>query len=317
MTHHVAIIGAGLAGASSARALSRAGARATVFEKSGGTGGRLSTRRTDHGSFDHGAQYLTARSAGFAETLAELAAAGAAAQWRPAGKDRDTVWHVGMPGMSGLVKPLLHGIEVRPRCRIRAIRVERDGVRLIAEGGPVGVFDRVIVTAPAPQALDLVGELDPGFGAISEAVMAPCWAAMFAYRKRIGALPDMVRGDDASPLGWMARNGSKPGRYGAETVVVHAGAAWSADHLAEEADAVRGLLTTAMAERFGDDAGDPEFGVAHRWRYARVDRPAGLPFFSGCDGLVLACGDWCLGGRAEAAFDSGQAAAQRLIEELA
>lgn len=317
MTHHVAIIGAGLAGASSARALSRAGVRVTVFEKSGGTGGRLSTRRTDHGSFDHGAQYLTARGAGFAETLAELAAAGAAAQWRPAGKDRDTVWHVGMPGMSGLVKPILHGIEVRPRCRILAIQVERDAVRLIGEDGPVGAFDRVIVSAPAPQAFGLVGELDPGFGGISEAVMAPCWAAMFAYQKRIGALSDIVRGEDASPLGWVARNGSKPGRDGAETVIVHAGAAWSADHLEEEPDAIRDLLATAMAERFGDDAGDPEFGVAHRWRYARVDRAAGLPFFSGCDGRVLACGDWCLGGRAEAAFESGQAAAQRLIGELA
>lgn len=317
MTHHVAIVGAGLAGASAARTLSRAGYRVTVFEKSGGTGGRLSTRRTDHGSFDHGAQYLTARGAGFGEMLAELATAGAADQWRPAEKDRDVAWHVGMPGMSGLVKPLLDGIEVRRRCRISAIQAERDAVRLIGEGGAVGEFDRVIVSAPAPQALDLVGALDPGFDGISAAVMAPCWAAMFAYRERIGAVPDMLRGDDASPLGWLARNGSKPGRGSAETVVIHAGAAWSADHLDEEPDAVRVLLATAMAERFGSDAADPLFGVAHRWRYARVDRPAGMPFFSGCDDRVLACGDWCLGGRAEAAFDSGHAAARRVIEELA
>ena len=39
-------------GATAARLLVRGGAKVTVFDKSGGTGGRLSTRRTKYGPFD-------------------------------------------------------------------------------------------------------------------------------------------------------------------------------------------------------------------------------------------------------------------------
>jgi len=70
MAEKVAIIGAGLAGAFCARALAEAGRRVCVFEKSGGTGGRLSTRRSAAGEFDHGAQYLTARGAAMGALIA-------------------------------------------------------------------------------------------------------------------------------------------------------------------------------------------------------------------------------------------------------
>ena len=55
MTERIAIIGAGLAGLSAARALTAAGHTPVVFEKSRGLGGRLATRRTEFGPIDHGA----------------------------------------------------------------------------------------------------------------------------------------------------------------------------------------------------------------------------------------------------------------------
>ena len=56
----VAIIGAGISGLSAARTLQDHGLTVTVFDKSRGVGGRMSTRRTDQGTtFDHGAQYFT------------------------------------------------------------------------------------------------------------------------------------------------------------------------------------------------------------------------------------------------------------------
>jgi renalase len=62
---HIAIIGAGMAGITAARTLAQAGHRVTAFEKSRGFGGRMSTRRTEFGSFDHGAQYFTVRDERF------------------------------------------------------------------------------------------------------------------------------------------------------------------------------------------------------------------------------------------------------------
>lgn len=314
MNETIAIIGAGLAGATAARLLFREGAAVTVFEKSGGTGGRLSTRRTDYGPFDHGAQYINARGDGFRDTLAHMVAEGAAEQWSPAGKDRDGPWHVGMPGMSGLVKPMLGGIAVRTRTRIAAVSRDTHGIAIATGEGERERFDRVIVTAPAPQAFALVGKLDPAFGAIETATMAPCWSAMLAFGRRLDGLPDIRRGEDDSPLAWVARDSSKPGRESVENVVVHAGGAWSRAHLEDEPEAVLRLLASALDEAAGANGAAPVHAAAHRWRYARVDQAVGMPFVEGCDGRVIACGDWCLGGRAEAAFDSARLAAAHIVK---
>ena len=66
---HFAIVGAGMAGIACARTLVQAGHRVTLFEKSAGIGGRMSTRRSQFGTFDHGAQYFTVRDARFARAL--------------------------------------------------------------------------------------------------------------------------------------------------------------------------------------------------------------------------------------------------------
>lgn len=315
LTEHIGIIGAGLAGATAARILARTGRRITVLEKSGGTGGRLSTRRTDYGPFDHGAQYITARGDAFADTIYRLTAEGSAQEWLPAGKDRDEAWHVGLPGMSGFVKPLLSGLDVRTRCRVSAIEPEAGGVRTLSEDGAAHRFDRVIVTAPAPQTYALIGGLDIAFNPIAAGVMTPCWAGLLSYAGTLEALPDIVRGGDEGPLGWAARDSSKHGRESVENIVVHAGGAWSGRHFEDEGDAVIEKMAAALAEIAGEAALVPVQGVAHRWRYARVDKALNTPFLSGCEGRILACGDWCIGGRAEAAFDSGRLAAQHLAGE--
>ena len=61
----IAVIGAGMAGLACAHELLRADAKVTVFERSRGLGGRLATRRQGDLAFDHGAQFVTARSRPF------------------------------------------------------------------------------------------------------------------------------------------------------------------------------------------------------------------------------------------------------------
>ena len=56
---HIAVIGAGIAGLSCATQLQEAGLKVSVFDKSRGPGGRMSTRRGDDWQCDHGAQYLS------------------------------------------------------------------------------------------------------------------------------------------------------------------------------------------------------------------------------------------------------------------
>ena len=87
-TKRIAVVGAGIAGAACAASLQQAGVQVTLFDKSRGVGGRMSTRRAawagEGGNectveFDHGAQAITARQPRFRVLLARAEAAGMSA----------------------------------------------------------------------------------------------------------------------------------------------------------------------------------------------------------------------------------------------
>ena len=79
----IAIIGAGMAGLSCARQLEATGHRVSLFDKGRAPGGRMAVRRVDtalgEASFDHGAQYLTARDSEFVAQVDAWTAAGVVA----------------------------------------------------------------------------------------------------------------------------------------------------------------------------------------------------------------------------------------------
>ncbi len=120
-----------------------------------------------------------------------------------------------------------------------------------------------------------------------------------------------------SPLSWIARNSSKPGRPPLPDVwVAHASPAWSADHLELEPAAAAWLLLDAFREATGSGPHHMQWHAAHRWRYARAaegDAPCSLLDRSLRIGL---CGDWLSTSRIEGAFLSGWDLAGRLLREF-
>lgn len=83
MTVPIAIIGTGIAGLSAARALQDAGHAVQLFDKSRGSGGRMSSKRSDAGALDMGAQYFTARDRRFVNEVQRWQSNGWAEQWKP------------------------------------------------------------------------------------------------------------------------------------------------------------------------------------------------------------------------------------------
>ncbi|MEH6365300.1 MAG: FAD-dependent oxidoreductase, partial [Pseudomonas marincola] len=79
----IAIIGAGIAGLSAAQSLQSAGYAVQLFDKSRGSGGRMSSKRSDAGSLDLGAQYFTARDRRFVEAVQQWQARGWVSEWTP------------------------------------------------------------------------------------------------------------------------------------------------------------------------------------------------------------------------------------------
>ena len=317
----IAIIGAGMAGLTCARYLATLGFRPTVFEKSRGLGGRLATRRVEEGlAFDHGAQYVTARSAAFRRALQTAREAGVAARWIPGRTDPpgpgEDEWFVGAPAMNALVQPLAEGIDLRLSSKVTAIRRDGDAWRIVGPSKEAeGPFDVVVCTAPAPQAQRLLASEPEVAVALGGVSMAPCWALMLRFAKPVDPGFD-VRRAESEDLAWIARNGSKPGRdSAADCWVVHAGPDWSRRHLELDRDLAAALLVEMLPRAFGLRLPRVEGAVAHRWRYARTTKPLGAPFLGFVANSLFLGGDWCLGARVECAFESGLAIAQALTAE--
>ncbi|QIE40612.1 NAD(P)-binding protein [Rhodobacteraceae bacterium SC52] len=297
------ILGAGLTGLTVAAGLNRLGEAPVVLDKSRGLGGRLATRRVGEWRFDHGAQYLRPRGPQLAALLDALKVSSAVTDW--AAVDDGAPAYVGLPGMSGLVKPLAEGVDVRKGVRISSARREQERWHLYdADGGLVAKARVLISTIPAPQAAQVLAG-HPLSDRIASVVMDPCWTLMAAFDERPD-LPDISRAPD-TVLPWIARDGSKPGR-GTETWVAQASAEWTRDAIdLSRQDAAQALLAV-MRDRAGGALPNVLHADAHRWLYSQAPKPLGQPCLVDRDAGLVVAGDWCLGARAEHAVLSGDAA---------
>lgn len=315
------VISAGLAGLSAAQTLRQAGFSVDVVDKSRGVGGRMSTRRGDGWTCDHGAQYFTARDPGFRAEVARWQQAGVAALWSPrivvidahgvreAGERTERF--VGVPGMTALARLLAGNLRVQTGMTITGLRRDADGWRAVcAEQGELEArFDGVVLAVPAPQAAPLLAPVSPRLAAASRARMEGCWSVMLRFDQALDRPFDAAFVNDG-PLRWVARNSAKPGREGQETWLLHASAAWSEAHLEAEAERVAQALIDAFVALGGKP---PQAWSAHRWRYAITESAVD----GGClwcpdEGLGL-CGDWLNGGRVEGAWLSGRALGREMV----
>ncbi|MEX1236168.1 MAG: FAD-dependent oxidoreductase [Roseovarius sp.] len=307
----VAIIGAGMAGLACARRLAEAGHQPILFDKGRGIGGRMATRRAGALRFDHGAQYVTAKQAGFAAVLSDLAKAGAAAKW----DDGAARTHfVGTPGMSSIPKALGAGLDIRQGQRVTSIMRDNGGWSIHTEG-EVHRSGHVVITVPAPQVAELIGAEHPLVQQITDVRMAPCLTLMAAID---APAPFISQRDDYGPFASIIQDSSKPGRpeSTATAWVAQASLEFTRAHLEEGTPQLAERMLPLLCERLGVSQDRVQHAAAHRWLYARVTTPLGQPFARGEGGTLYLGGDWCLGARVEAAWTSGTAIAEDLVERL-
>lgn len=318
----VAVIGAGLSGVTVAYTMSAAGYPVQVFEKSRDPGGRMATRRTATGdTFDHGAQYFTARDSLFQEQVRWWMDAGLVAEWRGVigtmeqgrvtRSEREQVRYVGVPTMGTGVRKCADTVHTHYEVRVE--RVERAGSvwKLTADSGEaLGEYGVVVVAVPAPQSVPLLAGATELAARAATVRMEPCQAVMARFEERVPLAVDaaFVHG---SPLSWVARDASKPGRASGERWVLHGSPEASREYLESAPEGVTTRWVEAFVEATGVDV-RPVEAVAHRWRYA-LPSPAleETSLFDAALGIG-ACGDWCGGPRVEGAFLSGVALARRL-----
>lgn len=306
----IAIVGAGIAGLSAARALVREGHSVRVFERAHGPGGRCATRvmrtielprgMSGEVAFDHGAQYFTVRDDRFSELAADMARDKIIARWN--GRivsfdgegweplETETTRYVGTPGMNAIAAWMADGLDISYNTRIESV----DAL--------VGEFDHVILAMPTNQAAAIGA-------AVPQVSTTPCWTVMAAFEEPVSARFDaaFVNG---SALSWVARNASKPKRnWTIDTWVLHASTSWSTSHIDDQPEDVGAFLMEAFGDLIPSGLPKAFFATVHRWRYATVDPPLALGAWQGSDTRITLCGDWCKGARIEDAWLSGLVAA--------
>jgi predicted NAD/FAD-dependent oxidoreductase len=297
----------------------------TVFEKSRGPSGRMSTRNGGAWQCDHGARFFTAGDPRFQQEVTAWVQAGLAAPW-PARIARydggfltpvipDGTHYVGVPGMNAIGHALAGPLSLRTEATLQ--RLARDGAgwqlhfKELAESA--GPYEAVLLAIPAPQAAALLSAVDNSLYAAAAGVsMRGCWTLMLQYRAAPGLPYDALELDEG-PLGWAARDSSKPGRTGLESWVLQATPEWSETHLEDSAERVADVLLDAFAALGGPR---PDTWTAHRWRYADCARPlAAGALWNPASGLGI-CGDWLDRGGVEGAWLSGRALALRALTLL-
>lgn len=314
----IAVVGAGIAGLSAARALRGLRHEVRVFERAPVAGGRCATKvittielprgLSGEVAFDHGAQYFTVRDDRFSEAAAEWERDRVIGKWTARivsfdgegweDVEEGTSRYVGTPGMSAIAQALAQGLDVDY------------GQRITSVDELTSAFDRIIVAIPAAQAMPLVANYPALVEKLSTISMQSCWAVMAAFEERVPARFDaaFVNG---SALSWIARNTSKPKRnYQIDAWVLHASTSWSGAHLDDRPDDVGAFLMEAFDDLIAAGLPRAFYATVHRWKYATADPPLGIGAISAPDDRIIFCGDWCGGSRIEDAYLSGLTAAQ-------
>ena len=261
-------------------------------------------------AFDHGAQYFTVRDPRFQSVVDGWLRDRIIGRWDGRIVSFDTEgWedvatgterYVGLPGMSALAKAMAEPLDVRYQQRVESL------APLLAD------FDHVILAVAADQAKPLVAHLPDLSATLASVVTRPCWTVLAAFDERVPARFDaaFVHG---SPLGWIARNQSKPKReWKVDAWVLHATSSWSAAHVDDDPEVVGSFLMEAFHDLIPNGLPRAFYAAAHRWRYAVADPPLAVGAIRHPESRVTLCGDWCLGTRIEDAYLSGLTAASRL-----
>jgi renalase len=325
----VAVVGAGMAGLSAARALQEAGRSVVVFDKGRGVGGRMATRRIGTAVFDHGAQYFSVRSRGFGSLVAEASDAGQAVIWGHGFPMLDASgalelpgeghprWR-GQPGMTAIPKRMAAGLEVCTASRVAAVAVDGGRVLLRFEDGSSLEAADAVLTPPVPQTLDL---LDAGGVVIDAAERTkleavdyePCFALMAVLSQPSRVPQPGGLSFETGTIAWIADNQQK-GISPLPAITIHASPAFSREHFDDDpAEVSAQLLAAAEQWIAGGTAGVVEQSL-QRWKFARPVSlfHAPLAVVHREPAIVLA-GDAFVGQRVEAAVTSGAAAARWLL----
>jgi renalase len=314
----VVVIGAGLAGLTAGRQLSRAGHEVVVVDKGRGPGGRMATRRIGAATLDHGAQFFTIRSDDFAAFVQPHLDSGLVYEWSRgfAGHEDGYPRYAVRGGMNKLSKELAATLDVRCNAFAFAVRPApsaRDAWHLTLDDGTVIAADVAVLTCPLPQSYSLLitAELS-----MPEDIRTDYdrTLALLLVLDRPPAVDEPGGVQNPSETISFVADNQRKGISDRPALTIHASATWSETNWDLSAETV----TEALLAEAADFVGQAEVVEAQlkRWRFAtpRTIWPEPCWINTDAPGPIALAGDAFAGPRVEGAVLSGLAAARAINE---
>ena len=323
----VGIVGAGMAGLSAARRLTRDGHEPVVFEVEERVGGRVATVRHGAYIFDPGATDLAPGVSNLRTTmLEELDTTDLVTIQKP------IYTHISLrvaPGDATKAKlprytyregnhtlPLLlsEGLDVRLGTGIGVMK--RSGNRYEVAGE---TFDALILTPPVPQSHALLASLGED-RPLNNTFYRSSLSVMLGYAKALPEVPyhALLDPEQRHPLVWLSVESVKsPGRApdGHTAFVAQLGPQYSANHFASDESEIIARTVGHLVRLYGSEWTQPEVALVHRWRFAQPETYAMFDTVNQPHAKVVVASDGVLGARVEYAFEAGLRAAKLLAAQ--
>jgi len=309
------VVGSGISGLAASRRLVEAGFSVMVCDKSRGVGGRVASRRIEGAPFDHGAQFVTRRSAEFSKIVEDLLIEEVVIPWfGEAGKER----YAGLPSMNQIAKTLAEGLDVKRGMRIENVRFCGDYWEVSSEAELVRSRS-LLMTCPAPQALDLLKSeaTEPSSCVLNtlSKIEYDKGIALMALLKEPFPVSDsgFLQYDDPEPIATVADTLKKRGLE-SPGVIIQSGPDFAERHFDSNPDTIIECLLDAYPR-------SKELKIVstslQKWRYAKRREHGISDSYSSDPSIMLwHAGDGYVAPKVEGAYLSGLRVAESVAAEL-
>ena len=289
-----------MAGLSAARILTQKGYEVIVLDKGRGVGGRMSTRTVENAKADHGAQYFSVKTPEFQTLISELQSDNVTAEWHLA--QRENVRYIGAKGMNTIPKKMASLSSVLVNEKV--ILIENNTVK--TESGNIYPFDKLVITIPIPQVIDLFQNSKMLFSENDKSVLGeikyePCIAVVAVLKEPTKIVSGGIILEN-QPVSWIADNFQK-GITQIPTVTIHASSAYSVKRFDDDVHEVAKDMLSSVNQYINSE--NIVSSQIHRWRFSNATKRHEAHFYQIENHAIYLAGDGFGMGNVEGAFLSG------------
>ena len=309
MSKKVIIIGSGIAGISSSLKLKSCGINTIIVDKGNFIGGRISTRELKNDSsssfFFHGAQFFTAKTHNFKNIIST----GIKRKYIEEFGNFNPKRYRGYKTMRDFLLNLSKELHIQQKVKITKVKPNNDKISVLDNKINKWIsYDGVISTLPAPQNYELLNEFPSLQKTLKTGSYHACIALMFTFDK----IPlDLKTHYDfykkPGILSWMASGSNL------KVWTAHTNEKFSDLNYDKDRDFLKEVIISSIKQFFWGSK--INFHSLHVWRYAKVANKC-----LGCQidpkYPVAIAGDFLEGPNVEAAFISGNKAANLILNKL-